>query len=498
MRDRALPFKLAMHSHGVSLPRSGTGDESARGAHYKPRVRASGLRVALVLGALCVFLMSGVAHAAPSTGGLRFGGDQLETNTAAGPPTVAFSYSPGAPVTGQTVSFDGSASSCPDAPCTYSWADEPPSGGSWALGTGQKISFTFQVVGTKYVTLTATDASGRTASVEHNVAVTSAAGGAPASTAAPQISGTAQQGQTLTVSNGSWTGSPSSYAYQWQDCASSGGSCANISGASKSSYSLAAGDVGHTMRAVVTASNSSGSSSAPSTTMGPVSAPPPPTVAFSYSPGAPVTGQTVSFDGSASSCPDAPCTYSWADEPPSGGSWALGTGQKISFTFQVVGTKYVTLTATDASGRTASVEHNVAVTSAAGGAPASTAAPQISGTAQQGQTLTVSNGSWTGSPSSYAYRWQDCNSSGGSCASISGATSNSYTLPASDVGSTIRVGRDRDEQRRIDLAPALRRDRDRDAAAGGRRHVRFECDHVEFRVADCCRKPGAGCLLGVG
>ena len=360
---------------------------------------------------------------------MRFDGEQLETSLMAAPPTAAFSYSPGDPVTGESVSFDGSASSCPDAPCTYSWADDPPSGGSWPLGTGQEISFTFKVVGTKYVTLTATDSSGGTASVEHSVVVTSAGGGAPTNTAAPQISGTAQQGQTLTVSNGSWTGSPSSYAYQWQDCDSSGASCANIGSATESNYSLAAGDVGHTMRAVVTASNSSGSNSAASTATGPVSAPPPPTAAFSYSPGDPVTGQSVSFDGSASSCPDAPCTYSWADDPPSGGSWPLGTGQKISFTFKVVGTKYVTLTATDAAGRTASVEHSVVVTSAGGGAPTNTAAPQISGTAQQGQTLTVSNGAWSGSPK-LRLLWQDCDSSGGSCAPIAGATSSTYTVQA--------------------------------------------------------------------
>ena len=123
--------------------------------------------------------MSGVAQAATTAEAMRFDGQQLEASRWPRPPTAAFSYSPGDPVTGQSVSFDGSASSCPDAPCTYSWADDPPSGGSWPLGTGQEISFTFKVVGTKYVTLTATDSAGGTASVEHNVAVTSAGGGAP-------------------------------------------------------------------------------------------------------------------------------------------------------------------------------------------------------------------------------------------------------------------------------------------------------------------------------
>jgi hypothetical protein len=44
------------------------------------------------------------------------------------------------------------------------------------------------------------------------------------------MSGTAQQGQTLSITTGSWTGSPTSYSYQWQDCDSAGASCANIGG----------------------------------------------------------------------------------------------------------------------------------------------------------------------------------------------------------------------------------------------------------------------------
>ena len=85
---------------------------------------------------------------------------------------------------------------------------------------------------------------------------------APANTAPPVISGTAQQGQTLTASKGTWTNSPSSYGYQWQDCTSR--SCTNISGATSSTYTLQASDVGDTIDVVVTATNAGGSSSASS------------------------------------------------------------------------------------------------------------------------------------------------------------------------------------------------------------------------------------------
>ena len=70
-------------------------------------------------------------------------------------------------------------------------------------------------------------------------------------------------GSTLTAANGSWAGStPLTFAYQWRRCNAAGGSCANIGGATGSTYSLAAADVGSTLRVVVTASNGGGSVSA--------------------------------------------------------------------------------------------------------------------------------------------------------------------------------------------------------------------------------------------
>ena len=71
-------------------------------------------------------------------------------------------------------------------------------------------------------------------------------------------------------------------------------------------------------------------------------------------------------------------------------------------------------------------------------APANTAPPVLTGTAQQGQSLRSDNGTWTGSPTAYSYTWQDCSSSATNCTTISGATSSSYTLRSSDVGFTIR------------------------------------------------------------
>jgi hypothetical protein len=83
----------------------------------------------------------------------------------------------------------------------------------------------------------------------------------PSNTAAPDISGTVAVGQTLTVSNGMWTGSPTMFSYQWQRCSSST-SCTDITGATNRTYTVAAADNGSALRAQVTASNADGKSTA--------------------------------------------------------------------------------------------------------------------------------------------------------------------------------------------------------------------------------------------
>jgi len=80
-----------------------------------------------------------------------------------------------------------------------------------------------------------------------------------------------------------------------------------------------------------------------------------------------------------------------------------------------------------------------AIPGCATSAPANTAPPSISGSAVAGQQLAASNGSWSGSPTSFAYQWQRCDVSGAGCSAIAGAASNSYLLSGADVNSTVRI-----------------------------------------------------------
>ncbi len=87
----------------------------------------------------------------------------------------------------------------------------------------------------------------------------------PKNTEAPKITGTAAVGVRLVVSHGVWSANPVAYAYQWEDCNSSGGECVAIAGATNANYTPVSNDVGHKLVAQIHALNSNGSVAAPST-----------------------------------------------------------------------------------------------------------------------------------------------------------------------------------------------------------------------------------------
>lgn len=90
-------------------------------------------------------------------------------------------------------------------------------------------------------------------------------GQVPVMTTAPAITPNTgvQAGTALTVDNGAWSPTPSSYSYTWQLCADSGAtSCTGIAGATTNTYTPVTTDAGKYVRAAVTPLNSGGAGTA--------------------------------------------------------------------------------------------------------------------------------------------------------------------------------------------------------------------------------------------
>ena len=150
-------------------------------------------------------------------------------------------------------------------------------------------------------------------------ALVTAAGSSAATTvvntAPPAVSGVAQAGQTLTATNGTWSGVGTiTFTTRWQRCSATGTSCADISGATASTYVLTSADVGNTVRAVVTAKDSNDPAEAASAPTAKVadasdagaSAVDPPNVQGTLKEGSTLTAGEGTFAGAG------PLTYTYA------------------------------------------------------------------------------------------------------------------------------------------------------------------------------------------
>ena len=186
------------------------------------------------------------------------------------PPSITGSTTPGQTLTADPGTWSGTQSGD-----TYQWEDCDTSGANctsipgasgYTLGaTPETTSHTLtpaDVGHTLRVVVTATNSAGLTSATSDHTATVEQPG--LSNTALPTITGKAIEGQTLTASTGAWTGNPTGYVYQWNDCDSVGANCGPVAGATDSAYSPKAGDVGHTIRVTVTARNAAGSGAATS------------------------------------------------------------------------------------------------------------------------------------------------------------------------------------------------------------------------------------------
>jgi hypothetical protein len=169
--------------------------------------------------------------------------------------------------------LDASRGGWANAPTSYAyqWQRCDSSGGGCQPiaggATGTRYTVTSADVGQRLkVAVTATNTSGSGTATSRPTDAVKATGTAPTNTAPPVISGTTKEDSTLSIDHGSWAGSPSpTYTYQWQRCDATGGACADLAGASATTYKAVTADVGNTLRVKVTATNSHGSTLATTT-----------------------------------------------------------------------------------------------------------------------------------------------------------------------------------------------------------------------------------------
>ena len=255
----------------------------------------------------------------------------------------------------------------------------------------------------------------------------------------PVISGSPAVGQTLSASPGTWSPSGTATSIRWQRSLD-GSRWSDIGGATSTSYTTQAADLGTYLRVIVTASNLYGQASATSARVGPLAAGAPqntslPTVSGSVRIGATVTASPGHWVPTSSTY-----AYAWQYSVDGLGGWnSISGAGSASFTLSsgYPGTYVrVRVTATDGAGTT------TAVSAAAGpvvsGAPVATALPTIAGSARVGQTLVASAGRW--SPSgTLTYAWQRSTNGGASFSTITGATHSSYAIASGDAGALLRV-----------------------------------------------------------
>lgn len=293
------------------------------------------------------------------------------------------------------------------------------------------------------VVVEAVNAGGASAPVRSASTGTVVAATRPSNSAVPVISGVAQDGETLHVSTGVWTGTPGSFAYQWESCDPSGEDCAPVEGADAAQYTIGDGDVDSTLRALVSTVNAAGSAEAVSAVTGTVQAEPESELEAPSISGTPDEHQVLHADHGAWSGTARQFSYQWESCSEGGTECApiegatepdydLGEGDAGTSVRVRVGVASELDALTDVSAVTPVV--------GAAGAIASTSPPGVAGAAVLGDALTASTGGWAfATAPTYTYQWQSCSAVGLDCENVEGATASSYTPAAGDLGEALRV-----------------------------------------------------------
>ena len=204
------------------------------------RAAASTVGRALIPAALAGLVVAASAMAAPAAAPVNID-----------PPTITGTARAGEVLTAQNGTWDNSPTEF-----RYRWLRCNGGGNNCQLlaADGRTYNVTQADVGsTLRVRVTAVNADGTTNARSEQTAVVGSNAAPLNNTARPTITGEARVGQELTATEGTWTGNPTSFAFQWQRCDVDSLSCANVIGATGRTYGVRIADLGFRLRVEVTA-----------------------------------------------------------------------------------------------------------------------------------------------------------------------------------------------------------------------------------------------------
>jgi hypothetical protein len=245
----------------------------------------------------------------------------------------------------------------------------------------------------------------------------------PVNTVPPSIGGTAQQGQNLVCSPGTWLNSPTSYAYQWNRAGTA------ILGATASTYTVQAADVGQPITCSVTASNADGASLVAATSL-PVVPIAPVDTAKPVNLTPPVITGTAQ-QGKVLNCSDG----TWLNAPTSfARQWkrdgsAIAGATAAAYTVQAADVAHqltCSVVATNGAGDSAETTSLPVVPIA--GLPVAVNKPALQGSGRVSEGLVCWNGTWQPPGDSYSYRWTRDGTP------IAGAETAGYAVVSADQG----------------------------------------------------------------